>query len=80
MVKTTAAYGYALVVLSGLICAVYFFPAARYDAVLQHDGSFNWLYVDTQYFHSIAASIATGDNPPKMPGTATAELLYHFGP
>jgi hypothetical protein len=78
--KSTVAYGGALVVLSALICAVYLLPGARKDAVLRHDGSFNWIYVDTQYNHSLAAAIKNGDRPPKEPGTATAELLYHFGP
>lgn len=78
--KPTFAYGGALVVLSVLICAVYFLPSARKDATLRSDGSFNWIYVDTQYNHSIAADIKSGDSPPKVPGTATLELFYHFGP
>jgi hypothetical protein len=78
--KSKVAYGGALVILSVLICAVYFLPSARNDAVLRRDGSFNWIYVDTQYNQSIAADIKSGDSPPKAPGTATAELLYHFGP
>lgn len=73
-------YGAASVVLSILICLVYFLPGARNDAVLRPDGSFNWIYVDTQMFHSMAASIKSPDIPPKIPGTATAPLLYHFGP
>jgi hypothetical protein len=78
--KSTVAYGGALVLLSALICAVYFLPAARNDAVLRRDGSFNWIYMDTQCHHSIAADIKSGDSPPKTYGTATAELFYHFGP
>jgi hypothetical protein len=77
---STVAYGGALVVLSVLICVVYFLPGARNDAVLRRDGSFNWIYVDTEYFHSIAAAIKSSGSPPKDPGTATTELLYHFGP
>lgn len=76
----TVAYGGTLAVFSLLICAVYFLPGARNDAVQRPDGSFNWIYVDTQYNHSIAAGIKRGDSPPKAPGTATLELLYHFGP
>jgi hypothetical protein len=79
-VKSRIAYGRTLAVLSVLICAVYFLPSARNDAVHQRDGSFNWIYIDTQYNHSIAEGIRRGDRPPKTPGTATAELLYHFGP
>jgi hypothetical protein len=77
--KSTVAYGGALVVLSVLICSVYFLPGARNDAVLRRDGSFNWIYVDTQYNHAIGAAIKSSVSPPKEPGTATAELLYHFG-
>jgi hypothetical protein len=78
--KSTVAYGGALVVLSVLIGAVYFFPAARNDAILRRDGSFNWIYVDTQYNHAIASAIKNGGSPLEEPGTATTELLYHFGP
>ena len=78
--NATVAYGGALIALSALICAVYFLPGARDDAVLRGDGSFNWIYVDTQYFHAMAAGLKGGGNPPKAPGTATVELLYHFAP
>jgi hypothetical protein len=78
--KTTFTYGGALVVLSVLVCAVYFLPGARNDAVRRGDGSFNWIYVDTQYFHSMAAGVKSGDSPPNDPGTATTKLFYHFGP
>jgi hypothetical protein len=77
--EVTIAYGGSLAVLSTLICLVFFLPAAHDDAVLRRDGSFNWIYVDTQYNYSIAANIKNGDSPPKEPGTATQELLYHFG-
>ncbi len=73
------AFGKTLIVISSLICFVYFLPGARRDAVTLSDGSFNWIYVDTQFFHSIAASLKDSDGPPTMPGTATAELEYHFG-
>ncbi|MGA9471782.1 MAG: hypothetical protein WBV36_04920 [Terriglobales bacterium] len=78
--KSFVGYGGALVVLSVLICAVFFLPGARNDAVVRRDGSFNWIYVDTQYFDSVAASIKNSDGPPKTPGTSTEELRYHFGP
>jgi hypothetical protein len=78
--KKTVAYGRTLAVLSVLICAVYFLPGARNDSVLRRDGRFNWIYVDTQYFYSIAASIKSGEEPPRAPATATAELFYHFAP
>jgi hypothetical protein len=79
-VKGTVAYGGALVLLSVLICGLYFVPGARNDAVLRRDGSFNWIYGDTQYFHSVAASIKNSDGPPKAPGISIEELRYHFGP
>jgi hypothetical protein len=78
--KSTVAYGLTLALFSALICAVYFLPSACNDLVQRRDGSFNWRYIDTQHFHSIAASIKNGGSPPRTPGTATAELLYHFGP
>ena len=78
--KGTIAYGGSLVLLSVLICTVFFLPSALKDAVLRHDGSFNWMYVDTQYNYSISEGIKSGNTPPNTPGTATAELLYHFGP
>src|SRR3984885_6928058 len=78
--KSTIAYGLTLALFSAVICVVYFLPSARKDAVLRSDGSFNWIYVDTQWFQSMAAGIKSGDGPPKDPGTATTELLYHFGP
>jgi len=78
--KSTVAYGLTLALFSALICAVYFLPSACNDLVQRRDGSFNWRYMDTQHFHSIAASIKNGGSPPKSPGTVTAELLYHFGP
>ncbi len=78
--KSTVAYGLTLALLSALICAVYFLPTACNDLVQHTDGSFTWRFVDTQHFHSIAASIKTGGSPPKTPGTFTADLLYHFGP
>ena len=76
--KENVAYGGAIVLLSVLICVVYLLPGARNDAVRRADGSFNWMYVDTQYNYSIAAAIKSG-SPPKEPGTYAVELLYHFG-
>ena len=79
LVRERLAHGVALVVLSALICVVYALPGIRHDAVRRPDGSYNWIYVDTQYFHSIAASIKYCEGKPKMAGTATANLRYHFG-
>ena len=78
--KSTISYGLTLALFSALVCVVYFLPSARNDLVQRSDGSFNWRFIDTQHFHSIAASIKNGGSPPKTPGTATAELLYHFAP
>jgi hypothetical protein len=79
-VKSTVTHGLMLVFFSALICLVYFLPSARNDLVHHPDGSFEWMFIDTQHFHAIAASVKAGGSPPKTPGTATAELLYHFGP
>lgn len=79
-VKATTSYGGALALLSVLICGLYFLPGARNDAVLRPDGSFNWIYGDTQYFHSVAANIKISVGPPKSPGMSIQELRYHFGP
>jgi hypothetical protein len=79
-VESTVPYSLTLAIFSVLICAVCFLPSAKNDLVQRSDGSFNWKYLDTQYFHAMAASIKTADGPPKTPGTVTAELLYHFGP
>jgi hypothetical protein len=73
-------YGRSLIVLSVLICVIYFVPVARRDAVYRTDGSFNWIYVDTQHFYAIAAGIKGGERPPVGPGSATEPLRYHFGP
>jgi hypothetical protein len=77
--KSTVAYGGALAILSVLICTVYFLPGALNDAVLRRDGSFNWIYPDSEFNSSIAASVKRS-SPPREPGTDTAEILYHFGP
>ena len=78
--ENAVSYGLTLALFSTLICVVYFLPSACNDMVQRGDGSFNWRFRDTQHFHSIAASIKNGGSPPMTPGTATAELLYHFGP
>ena len=72
-------HGFALALLSLLICAVCFLPAASTDMVQLRDGSFNWRYTDTQQFYAIAESIKDGVSPPRTPGTVTEPLLYHFG-
>jgi hypothetical protein len=77
--RHTVEYGLALAILSTLVCLLYFLPGALRDGVRKSDGSFNWMYVDTQYLHSIAAGIKTSDGPPKMSGTATKEIYYHIG-
>jgi hypothetical protein len=78
--KQTVAYGWTLALLSLLVCLVYFVPSARKDAVLRQDGSFRWMYVDTQHFYAIAAGIKGDERPPVGPGSATEPLLYHFAP
>ena len=78
--EKSVSYGASLVALSILVCAVFFYPSARKDAVLKSDGGFNWIYVDTQFFYSIAADIESGAQPPRIPGATALELRYHFAP
>ncbi len=66
--------------LSILICGLYFVPAARRDAIRRHDGSFNWIYVDTQFFYAVSAELKTGILPLRMPGTYEDVMHYHFAP
>lgn len=78
--SSSVKFGRTLAVLSALIALVYFVPAARNDAVMHRDGSFQWMYVDTQHFYAIAADLKNADGVPKGPGTTTEYLRYHFGP
>ena len=78
--QSTVPYGVALALLSVLACAVCFLPSAKDDMVQRSDASFNWKYIDTQQFYSMAEAIRDGGSPPKTPGTVTTELFYHFGP
>src|SRR6202044_3433764 len=48
--------------------------------VQRPDGGFTWFSIDTQLYHSMVVSIRNSIPPPKMAGTSTAELRYHFGP
>jgi hypothetical protein len=73
-------HGIPLVAISALICAIYFVPGAFNDAIVRSDGGFGWLSIDAQYYHSMVASIKMSADHPKMPGTSTADLYYHFGP
>jgi len=69
----------ALLVLAVMICVIYFLPSAFNDAVSRADGGFTWLSIDTQLYHSMVVSIRNS-TPPKMAGSFTSELCYHFGP
>lgn len=69
-----------LVPLSLIISLVYYLPGAIRDAVFLPDGSFNWMYVDTQYFYAIASSVKSSSGVPLLPGTSMVEMNYHFGP
>jgi hypothetical protein len=70
----------ALAILSLIIAFIYFLPGAIRDAVYLPDGSYNWMYVDTQYFSAIAANVKTCIGAPKCPGVSFIDLSYHFGP
>jgi hypothetical protein len=63
-----------------LIAAIFFLPGAIRDGVFNRDGSYNWMYVDTQYFSAIASSVKSSAGVPKTPGMGIADLNYHFGP
>lgn len=78
--KKTVQWGWIVVLFSVPICCIFFLPSARHDAVFEKDGSFNWIYSDTQHFYALAESVERDDRPPLGPGTYTTELLYHFGP
>lgn len=69
-----------LVPISLIVALLYYLPGAIRDAVYLPDGSFNWMYVDTQYFHAIASTVKSSVGIPKQPGTSFAYLSYHFGP
>ena len=46
-----------------LICALYLLPTARKDAVLRRDGSYNWIYPDSQFNYAIAAAVREASAP-----------------
>jgi hypothetical protein len=71
---------WSLVPLSVIIALLYYLPGAIRDAVYQPDGSFNWMFVDTQYFYAIASSVKSSIGVPRLPGTSFVYLNYHFGP
>jgi hypothetical protein len=73
-------YGKTLIALSAVICLVYFVPGAIKDAVVRSDGSYGWMYVDTQHFYAIAAAIKSTIGAPRSPGSVAVDLNYHFGP
>jgi hypothetical protein len=71
---------WGLVVLSLLIALIYFLPGAIRDGVILADGSYNWMYVDTQYQTAIASSVKSSLNAPRLPDMGIVDLRYHFGP
>lgn len=73
------AYGRTLALVSVAICAAYFPPSAMGNFVQHPDGSYSWRHRDSEHFQAIAASIENTNGAPKSPGTATADLRYHFG-
>jgi hypothetical protein len=72
--------GVGISVLSTIVCIVYFTPSVISDAVHLPDGGYQWLYVDTQYFMAIAASVKSGLGSVRLPGMSSGQLDYHFGP
>lgn len=73
-------FGVLFVVLSAVVCGIYFAPGAWRDGITTAHGGFQWMYVDTQYHMAVAAAVKTNHGPPAMPGMATAPLIYHFAP
>jgi len=73
-------FGWVYVLLSVVVCGLYFLPGALQDGVTTPGGGFQWMYVDTQFQMAIAAVVKTNHGPPAMPGMALAPLTYHFGP
>jgi len=73
------AHGHLIILISVLICIVYFLPGARHDAVVTPDGGYEWMYIDTQYNMAMAASAKAG-NSVRMAGMFLGDLRYHFGP
>lgn len=71
---------WGLCVLSLIIALVYFLPGALRDAVYLRDGSYNWMYVDTQYNCAMASSIKSSIGAPRLPDMGVVDLRYHFGP
>lgn len=71
---------WGLIALSLIIALVYFLPGAIRDAVYLPDGSYNWMYVDTQYHCAIATSVKSCIGTPKLPDMGVTDLRYHFGP
>ncbi len=80
LARESLRYGIAYVVLSAVICGVYFAPGALQDGVTTSEGAFQWMYVDTQNHMAVASAVKTDHGQPKMPGLATAPLTYHFAP
>jgi hypothetical protein len=67
------------IILSVLICTIYFLPSVLWDGTLRRDGSFFWLYTDCPWYMAMTTSILRGGAPPDMPGLAGAPLWYHYG-
>lgn len=72
--------GVGLSMLSAVVCIVYFTPSVVSDAVHLPGGGYQWMYVDTQYFMAIAASVKSGLSSVRLPGMSAGELDYHFAP
>ncbi|WP_455387810.1 hypothetical protein [Petrachloros mirabilis] len=80
MLRRPVTGGYRYILLSAIICGIYFVPPAFREAVLLPDGTFQWMYADTQYHMALATSVKIAEGRPQMPGMDGAELKYHFAP
>jgi len=79
LARTSLPRGGLVVLLSALICVVYFLPSVLWDGTFRPDGSFGWLYTDCQWFMAMTNSILRGGSPPDLPGLAGSPMWYHYG-
>ncbi len=76
----TIGYAVPLVALSEVVSAISVLTGAFKEDVLRQDGSYSGLSIEKQYYHAKVERLRISTGLPKMPGTFTAGLYYHFGP
>ena len=73
-------HGPIFIALLAGISLVYFLPVSLRDAVRRADGGWQWVYVDSLFHHSLAATLVSEVSPPRIPTFGSESLVYHFGP